>query len=215
MAETTDVRPEPHWPASLALLACAGLYVLLPSRLVVGPKWLLPILVVLPLIPLSARRHRHPDEAPWIRTICIALLIIITVANCTSVVLLVDRVFFSSHLQGRGLIYSAASIWCTNVIVFGLWLWEMDRGGPHLRAGKNLNYPDVQFPQMENPTLALSTWRPRFVDYLYTSFANGTSFAPADAMPLSLRAKGLFAAEALVSFVTIAVIAGEAVNILH
>jgi uncharacterized membrane protein len=199
----------------LALLVCSGLYVLLPSRLAVGPKWLLPVLVVLPLIPLSARRHRRPDDARWIRYLCITLIAIITVANCTSVVLLINRLFFGAHVVGRPLIYSAASIWLTNVIVFGLWLWEMDRGGPSRRAGTDERLPDIGFPQMDNPKLAPSDWRPRFLDYLYTSFANGTSFAPADAMPLTFQAKSLFAIEALVSFITIAVIAGEAVNILR
>jgi hypothetical protein len=63
------VHPEPRWPASLALLTCVGLYIVLPSRLVVGPHWLLPVLVALPLVPLSARRHRHPDESTWIRRV--------------------------------------------------------------------------------------------------------------------------------------------------
>ena len=113
------------------------------------------------------------------------------------------------------LIYSAVSIWLTNVIVFGLWYWEVDRGGPHLRAGNDKLLPDLQFPQMENPALAPRGWRPRFHDYLYTSFANGTSFAPADAMPLTLRMKALFATESVVSLVTIAVVAARAVNILR
>ncbi|MHB1252452.1 MAG: hypothetical protein ACYC0I_10030, partial [Acidimicrobiales bacterium] len=111
--------------------------------------------------------------------------------------------------------YSAVAVWLTNVIVYGLWFWEMDRGGPHLRAGVDTLLPDLQFPQMENPQLAPANWRPRFVDYLYTSFANGTSFAPADAMPLSMRAKALFASESIVSLITIAVVAARAVNILR
>lgn len=215
MPTTANDRPEAHWPASLALLVCAGLYLLLPSRLVVGPRWLTPILIVLPLIPLSARRHRRPDEAAWVRRVCVALLLLISVANGASVVLLVHRLFFATHVGGRQLIYSAASIWATNVIVFGLWLWEMDGGGPHRRASSSERLPDIQFPQMDKPALAPPNWRPRFVDYLYTSFANGTSFAPADAMPLTLQAKALFAFEALVSFITIAILAGEAVNILR
>ena len=68
---------------------------------------------------------------------------------------------------------------------------------------------------MENPSLAPEGWRPSFIDYLYSSFANGTSFAPADAMPLTKRAKILFASESVVSLVTISVVAARAVNILH
>jgi uncharacterized membrane protein len=206
---------EPRWPASLSLLICAGLYVLLPSRLVIGPKWLLPVLVVLPLIPLSARRHRRPDDGPWVHALAVSLVVIITVANVVSGVLLIHHVFHAAQISGRQLLYAAALIWVTNVIVFGLWYWEVDRGGPHVRAGTRARLPDFQFPQMTQPSVAPSDWRPRFVDYLYTSFANGTSFAPADAMPLTFQAKALFAMEALISFVTIAVVAAEAVNIIR
>jgi hypothetical protein len=200
-------RPEPRWPASLALVACVVLYIVLPNRLVVGPRWLLPVLIALPLIPLSATRHRHPNEAPWVRRVTLTLIGLITVAN-------VHHLLVANVSQGRNLIYSAVSVWLTNVIVYGLWLWEIDRGGPHLRAGGGTGFPDIQFPQMENPQLAPKDWRPRFLDYLYTSFANGTSFAPADAMPLTFKAKVLFASESVVSLVTIAVVAARAVNIL-
>jgi uncharacterized membrane protein len=209
------VRAEPRWPADLALLACAGLYLALPNRLAVGPRWLLPVLVVLPLIPLSARRHRKPNDAPWVRYLCVSLVALVTLANCASVVLLVDHLLNAHVSQGRQLIYSAVAVWLTNVIVFGLWFWEMDRGGPHIRAGSEVRLPDIQFPQMENPKLAPADWHPRFWDYLYTSFANGTSFAPADAMPLSFQAKALFASESVVSLITIAIVAARAVNILH
>ena len=207
-------RPEPRWPASLALVACVVLYIVLPNRLVVGPRWLLPVLIALPLIPLSATRHRHPNEAPWVRRVTLTLIGLITVANVASMALLVHHLLVANVSQGRNLIYSAVSVWLTNVIVYGLWLWEIDRCGPHLRAGGGTGFPDIQFPQMENPQLAPKDWRPRFLDYLYTSFANGTSFAPADAMPLTFKAKVLFASESVVSLVTIAVVAARAVNIL-
>jgi len=207
--------PEPRWPASLALVVCVGLYVLLPHRLVVGPQWLLPVLVALPLGPLSARRHRHPDESSWIRHVTIGLVALVTVANVTSMVLLVHHLLNSQVSQGRRLIYSAVAVWLTNVILYGLWFWEVDRGGPHRRASGEKLLPDLQFPQMENPDLAPKNWRPAFTDYLYTSFANGTSFAPADAMPLTLRMKVLFTTESIVSLVTIAVVAARAVNILR
>ena len=196
-------------------MVCAALYVVLPGRLVVGPRWALPVLIVLPLIPLSARRHRRPDESRLVRRATVTLIALITIANVISVLLLVHELLHTNVSQGRSLIYSAVAVWLTNVIAFGLWFWELDRGGPHLRAGDVAGWPDIQFPQMENPSLAPADWRPHFVDYLYTSFANGTSFAPADAMPLSLQAKALFAGESIVSLVTIAVVAARAVNILR
>ncbi len=212
---TSDELIEPRWPASVSLVVCAGLYVLLPSRLAVGPKWLLPVLVALPLIPLTARRHRHPDNEPWVHHVAVALVGIITLANFTSVVLLIHHVFYATQIGGRQLLYSAATIWATNVIVFGIWFWEVDRGGPVRRPGAKARFPDLQFPQMGQPSLAPPDWRPQFTDYLYTSLANGTSFAPADAMPLTMVMKGLFGLESLISFITIAIVAGEAVNIIR
>jgi uncharacterized membrane protein len=209
------VQPEPRWPASLALLVCVGLYIALPDRLVVGPRWLVPVLVALPLVPLSARKHRRPNDATWVRMVTLGLIGLVTLANIASVALLVHHLLNANVTQGRDLIYSAVSVWLTNVIVYGLWFWEIDRGGPHRRAGVETLLPDIQFPQMENPSLAPKDWRPRFFDYLFTSFANGTSFAPADAMPLTAKAKTLFATESIVSLVTIAVVAARAVNILR
>lgn len=205
---------EPRWPAGLALLCCTALYVVLPDRLVVGPRWLLPVLIILPLLPLSARKHHHPDESPWVRRTVIVMLAIITFANVASVGLLVDRLLTTNVSGGRSLIYSAVAIWLTNVIVYGIWFWEIDGGGPHMRAG-GTELVDIQFPQLENPSLAPENWHPRFYDYLYTAFANGTSFAPADAMPLTLRVKVLFATESMVSLIAITVVAARAVNILR
>ncbi len=209
-----SVHAEPRWPASLALLACVALYIVLPDRLVIGPRLVIPALIILVLIPLSLRRHRHPDESPRVRQTTLGLIGLVTIANVTSMVLLVQRLLNTSVSQGRALIYSAVSVWLTNIIIYGIWFWEIDRGGPTKRAGGAKNVFDLQFPQMENPQLAPTGWEPRFTDYLYTSFANGTSFAPADAMPLSRRMKVLFVTESMVSFVTIAVVAARAVNIL-
>ena len=212
MATTTI---EPRWPVDLAVVVCAGLYVLLTGRLEVGPKWLLPSMIVLLLIPLTYRRKRHPNDFKWIRRLAISMVALITLANVTSVILLIRHVFYASHqIDALGLLYSAASIWTTNVIVFGIWFWELDRGGPHLRVGPDAGPPDLQFPQM-TVRQTDPPWHPRFYDYLYTAFANGTSFAPADAMPMSVSMKGVFASEAMISFVTIVIVAGEAINILH
>jgi hypothetical protein len=214
LSAVNKVSPEPRWPASVALVVCVALYVLLPNRLVVGPHWLLPILVALPLGPLSARKHRHPDESSWIRHFTIGLIGLVTLANVTSMVLLVHNLLAGEVSQGRKLVYSAVAVWLTNVVVYGLWFWEVDRGGPHRRASGEKLVIDLQFPQLENPNLAPENWRPHFTDYLYTSFSNGTSFAPADAMPLSFRMKMLFTSESIVSLVTIAIVAARAVNIL-
>jgi uncharacterized membrane protein len=208
-------RRSHRWPASAALLVCAGLYLFLPTRLSVGPTWILPVLIVLPLIPLSIRKHRHPDDAKWVRRLTVSLIALINIANVISMALLVHHLLHGKVTHGRELIYSAVAVWITNVIVFALWYWEVDRGGPAKRGTDQEEPADMQFPQMENPQFAPKKWLPTFFDYLYTAFSNGTSFAPADAMPLTLRMKFLFASEAIVSLITIAVVAARAVNILR
>jgi uncharacterized membrane protein len=115
---------------------------------------------------------------------------------------------------GRDLIIAAGQIWLTNVAVFALWYWEVDRGGPHVRTKSEPLIPDFLFPQMTVPKLPLGDWRPGFMDYLYVAFTNASAFSPTDAMPLSVRVKSLMLVEAMASFLTVGLIAARAVNIL-
>ena len=105
-------------------------------------------------------------------------------------------------------------IWLTNFLVFGLWYWELDRGGPGKRATGNDLPPDFLFPQMSDDTIEPPNWRPRFFDYLYVSLTNAMAFSPTDTMPLTAMAKGVMGVHALVSIVTIGLIVARAVNIL-
>ena len=222
----TDARWDPEeeyrvdrWPASLAILACVAMYTFLPDSLVIRPHWLVPVLVLLPLIPLTVtHRHRHPGEPKWTRPVAISILALVNVANIASVGFLIHRQFWpvSSSIQnGRELFFSAILIWTTNVVVFGLWYWELDRGGPSVRGSDLEGWPDFQFPQMENPRLAKPGWHPSFYDYLYLAFTDASAFSPTDAMPLSRTAKALMTIESGVSMLTIIVVAARAINILH
>ena len=112
------------------------------------------------------------------------------------------------------LIFAAMQIWMTNVIVFGLWYWELDRGGPSARCRTSHREPDFLFPQMSTPAAAPPDWAPMFVDYLYVAFTNATAFSPTDTLPLTTWAKVLMAVQALASLLTVALVAGRAVNIL-
>jgi hypothetical protein len=44
-----------------------------------------------------------------------------------------------------------------NIVVFSLWYWESDRGGPGKRALGEREYTDVMFPQMSSPELPTRT----------------------------------------------------------
>jgi uncharacterized membrane protein len=208
-------RREPRWPATLAVLVAAALALALPNRLEVGPRWLVPGLeAVLALALLVASPERHPRESTAMRLVSILLIAIVNLANLVSLGLLVHALLAGTKAAGRELIYASVGIWMTNVIVFGLWYWELDRGGPAARASRRHREPDFLFPQMANPAAAPSEWSPSFVDYLYTSFTNATAFSPTDTMPLTPSAKLLFLVQSLASLLTVALVVSRAVNIL-
>jgi hypothetical protein len=205
---------ESRWPASLAIVAALVLYVTLPTHLVLGPRWLVPALELALLIPLTfiAPRRTH-DEAPWRRVAAIAIIAIINAANVASLVFLVNFLIHN-RATGAELLYSSTAIWLTNIVVFALWYWELDRGGPRRRLSASPHNADFLFPQMVTADAAPPGWRPRFVDYFFIAFTNATAFSPTDALPLTASAKMLMAVQALTSLLTIALVAARAVNIL-
>jgi hypothetical protein len=106
-------------------------------------------------------------------------------------------------------------VWVANVIVFALWYWELDRGGPRQREADGGDTPDFLFPQMTDAKDLMPGWQPAFSDYLYTSTTNATAFSPTDTLPITGKAKLLMSAQSLSSFVLVVLVTARAVNILH
>jgi len=145
----------------------------------------------------------------------LALIAVMSLSNAASAGrLIVDLVRAEGIRDPAQLLLTGAAIWLTNVIVFGLWYWEFDRGGPVERAAGVRPYPDFTFPQMTSPELAPPSWEPGFVDYLYMSFTNAMAFSPTDVMPMTRWAKLTMLAQSLISVVTVALVIARAVNIL-
>jgi len=138
----------------------------------------------------------------------------VTLANIINLGLLLTELLKGHVQNGRELVVSSVAIWLTNAIAFGLWYWELDRGGPYERHQPSHREPDFLFPQMATPGAGRPDWAPSFVDYLYVSLTNATAFSPTDTMPLSPLAKLLMATQSVASLVTVAVVAARAVNIL-
>jgi uncharacterized membrane protein len=216
-SEPTAGRSETRWEAALAVLAAAGLQGVLPEHLTVGPSWLLPTLEVALLIPLAVanRSGRESGGASTWRRISVASIALVNAANIASLGLLIHSLLNGSKSSGKELILAAVGIWLTSLIVFALWYWQVDRGGPVARVRLEMVRPDLFFPQMANPELAEPGWSPGFVDYLYVSLTNCMAFSPTDTMPLTPRAKLLMGAQSLVSLATIAIVGSRAVNILN
>lgn len=203
-------------PAVIAVVVAAALQVVLPDRLIVGlgPRWLLPALeVALGTVLVIAVPGRIQRESRQLRWLSLLLISLINVANVVSLAELVRDLLYSSTNNGRVLVYASVPVWITNVIVFGLWYWELDRGGPAARLQPGHRRPDFLFPQMTAPAAA-PAWHPTFLDYLYTSFTNATAFSPTDTMPISAAAKLLMMVQSLASLLTVALVVSRAVNVL-
>jgi hypothetical protein len=162
---------------------------------------------------LSAPKPRV-RRSPLRRRIAIGLIGLVSATNLASLVLLAHQLLAGGIKNGRPLVGAGIVLWVTNVLLFGLWYWEIDRGGPLDRLEHEEARPDFLFPQMTNPQYAPPNWEPGLVDYLYTSFTNATAFSPTDTMPLTPTAKWLMTAQSLTALVTLGLVIARAVNIL-
>jgi hypothetical protein len=208
--------PESRLPVLAALIAAITLQLLISRSYTLVPRWpliaaevlLLAVLVVLNPIRLT-RSTLLGKYATWV------LLGAITVDNILSVIVLDARIISGEVSNDAALLLgSGAAIFITNIIVFGIWYWELDRGGPFARRAGHKPYPDFMFPQMTSPEVAKPDWRPTFVDYLYVSFTNVVAFSPTDTMPLARWAKIMMTVQAMVALSTAALVIARAVNVL-
>lgn len=209
-------RGEHRWQMTLAVLVAIGLQLSLPPRLTLEPHYVLPIAEgAILLVLIVANPGRLVTRSTVLRTFSLILLGVLSASNAISAGLLVHEIVGGTSTSGSRLLLEGVFIWLTNVIAFGLWYWEFDRGGPVERANGARKHPDLLFPQMQQPDVAPPEWEPVFFDYLYTSFTNATAFSPTDTMPLSRWAKVMFLIQSAISLVTVALVISRAVNIFR
>ena len=196
------------WIAELTLLIAAGLQLTISDKLRIGPKYLISSLLILLVFGIAfTAPKRHLGKAASHITIATLLIAIVSLANAGELALLVSALIHNSDIPGKSLLSGALAIFLTNIIVFGLWYWELDSpglSGRHKKAAR-----DFQFPQSGK-----EGWEPLFFDYLYTSLTNSTAFSPTDTMPLTHIAKLLMSAQALIALITVVLVTARAVNIL-
>ena len=206
---------ELRWPVSAVVLIVIVLQLLLPHSLALKTQPLICAIegaLLVALIAMNPKRiHIHTSQRWWMG---IALNLVMSLSNVASVVLLIRELLHGGISDAASLLGSGGSIWLTNVVVFGLWYWELDREGPGARAEARDPYPDFIFPQMSDPAYAPEDWHPNFFDYLYTSFTNASAFSPTDVMPLTRWAKFLMLIQSTTSLVTVGLVIARAVNIL-
>ncbi|MGW0966499.1 hypothetical protein [Streptomyces sp. NPDC002516] len=221
-------RGEPRLPGVVATLIAIALYVGLPQQLLVAPRYVLPALELLLLVPLIAINPRRlTRQTAAFRFLSLTLVLVIVASNLTALGILIHELVHADVKDGRSLLVAALQVWLTNVIAFGLTFWELDRGGPVARTQAprgDLPLADFRFSQDENDDAVeevadgasgTSDWVPTLVDYLYISVTNSTAFSPTDTMPLSTRAKLLMSVESIAALLTSLLVIARAVSILH
>jgi hypothetical protein len=220
------------WLARAAVVLIAGLQLIfINDRVGVGPRWLAPAFEIAMLIPLSAAtaitqtRARSAVEEHhwrqvhrlrrWNQAMAFVLTLIVMAFNFSALASVTHALLAGGKgPSGQSLLIDALNIWFTNVVIFALWFWNLDRNGPAGRGMGAKTNPDFLFPQMMGPGDEDPGWTPGFLDYFYVSFTNATAFSPTDTMPLSVRVKMLMALQAFVSLLTVGLVAARAVNIL-
>jgi len=222
--ELRQEERESRWEASPAVAIVIGLQLLLAIVSLAQHwktwdfswwVWLIPVVpetILLVLLSWS-RPHERLVQMGIRRTVGIVLLGIVSVANTLLVVGVIASLVEGQEKSGAQLLLKAVAVWGTNVITYGLWFWDFDRGGPVTRVGADPPLPDFLFPQMQSQELAPPHWTPELTDYMYVSFTNSIAFSPTDTLPLTRWAKLLMLSESAISAVTILLVAARAVNI--
>ena len=211
-------RGEHWWPVALAILVTAGLHVALPAQYRVNPSWVVPVvLVALLAVLIIGDPGRIDRQKPWLRIVTGIVIAFITVANLFSAVRLVGDIVTNNKLfanNATGLLATGGVVWATNVIAFGLWYWDLDRGGAAARAHHPQANPAFIFPEMLHTQYVPAPWVPKFVDYLSLGFWTATAFSPTDISAIKPWAKLLMITEAAVSLGIAGLVIARAINIL-
>ncbi len=205
------IAREPRWPAFIAMLAASGVYLAMPEPMSVGPSWGLLGVITLLLIAITVSHRRERFDVAKVLTLVANGLI--TLAMIASLVFLIQGI--PKHAEApKDLLRSASMLWIANVLVFALWYWKLDAGGPMGRDNKDdgLN-SSFLFPQMLERD-GDPSWTPHFMDYLFLSFNTSTAFSPTDTAVLSRWAKLGMMLQSLISLSIVILLAARAVNIL-
>lgn len=206
---------DPVWHVHLVLFVAIIIQLLLPNRLTAFPRFLIPGLIALSMVGLQLFTPKVAVFASRLRRfVVLTLIVCVAAANISSLQLLLRAMLHATHVDAPELLLSAAGIYLTNIIVFGLLYWEMDAGGPGRRRKADLREHDFVFPQQTFSSELRHPWNATFFDYLYVSTTNATAFSPTDTLPLSRRAKFIMGVQALVSLIAVVLIAARAINIL-
>jgi uncharacterized membrane protein len=231
LVSESQLGETPLWPVA-AIVSSAGLYVTLPGKFILGKsgsffgdiRWVVAGLTIVLLAALVLALPQGPIEQlldtgarrmrVGRRYLTLAMIVVLSAANAASIYLLVHVLVNGGAVVASPLLRAAVHLWCVNVLLFALWFWQLDGGGPVHRRTAEVRARDFYFPQQTDPTLFGVEWQPQFLDYLYVSYTNASAFSPTDTMPLTKLAKMLMLVQSAISLTLGLMVVARAVNIL-
>lgn len=207
---------ESTMPVLVAVAAAGVLQSNLPNEIAPQHPGLFPaVALALMMFITVAYGARFERRAAILRLVLLGLITTLSVLNIAVGVRLVHDLLEATGIkEADRLLWAGGSVWATNVILFALWYWMFDRGGPIRRSQGTGGYPDLLFPQMTVPELTSPQWAPNFWDYLYTSFTTSTAFSPTDTMPMARWTKLTMLVQSSVALVLAVLVVARAVNVL-
>jgi hypothetical protein len=203
--------------AAIAILALPFIVAFLPGRYQLMPKQVLFIAAAALAIPMLGAQYAR-NNAAWERWERYTAAVILPFAAIQEFVLLGllinDMAKAHPSLTGLTLLTTSVWIWVTNVLIFALIYWQIDRGGPNGRTSGWQGRSDFTFPRGDPSDGVPEDWQPAFADYLALAFNTSAAFTPTDVLPLTPRAKMLMVMQGIVSLVTVIAVGARAINIL-
>lgn len=207
---------EPRWPI-VATISIVFALSLLPGRVRAFPPWMVLVIIAVLVAPMAGLRLSSAKQR-WLQIESIGTIVFVLLAGFGMLLdlkdLFVKMITPPSGITGIQLLNSSISLWGTNVLVFSVAYWRIDRGGNVARAKGMPGALDWLFPREGVDDESMPPWRPTFVDYLFLAFCTAAAFTPAEAMPMTARAKLLMMAEGLIALVTILAVASRAIGLL-
>ncbi|MBV8668280.1 MAG: DUF1345 domain-containing protein [Candidatus Eremiobacteraeota bacterium] len=211
------LRPESRLPAIIAVVLLVALVASMPARFMLIGPWMPYVVGVALIMPMIAATL-SPVGSRWARTEhwLVMLLVVVTVVIQLYVLkeLIQDILVHDRSLEPTTLLATSVALWVTNVLLFALFYYQLDRGGPDARDAGRPRPIEFSFASTETqegePERGLT-----FTDYLFLSFTSATAFSPTDTLPMTPRAKLVMMAQATISLTIIVLVAARSINILR
>jgi uncharacterized membrane protein len=211
-------QPESRLPPLVALLVATALPLLMPDPLLPGPRWLVPVVIFSLTAVLVVDAWRTGRRSRRVRRLQIGIAIVLAASTAYATVALAAALAIGSAAitnSADELLRAGGVVWVALLVTFAFLYWELDLGGPEVRAASERRCPDLAFPQDLDPEIARPGWRPTFIDYLYLGVTNNMAFSPTDVMPLSHHAKLAMSLQSVASLLIIGLVIARAVNIFR